>query len=76
MKPSPILFIYLLTISSLRAEDAESLFVRRVWPLFQEKCLACHGEEPAKLKVNSATIMFYNSNAWGIIKKLLQQGFL
>ena len=50
MKPSPILFIYLLTISSLRAEDAESLFVRRVWPLFQEKCLACHGNDAQKIK--------------------------
>ena len=32
------------------AEDAEALFVRRVWPLFQEKCLACHGNDEAKIK--------------------------
>ncbi len=35
---------------SIHAEDAESLFVRRVWPLFQEKCLACHGNDPQKIK--------------------------
>ncbi|HYF35922.1 MAG TPA: DUF1549 domain-containing protein, partial [Prosthecobacter sp.] len=32
------------------AEDAEALFVRRVWPLFEEKCLACHGKDEAKIK--------------------------
>ncbi len=36
--------------SSLHAEDAETLFVRRVWPLFQEKCLACHGNDDKKIK--------------------------
>ncbi len=30
--------------------DADSLFVRRVLPLFQEKCLACHGKDQAKIK--------------------------
>jgi hypothetical protein len=30
--------------------DAEVHFSTRVWPLFQERCLACHGEDPAKLK--------------------------
>ena len=40
----------LLTASSLHAEDAEALFVRRVWPLFQEKCLACHGNDEKKIK--------------------------
>jgi len=30
--------------------DAESLFVRRVAPLFHEKCLACHGQDEAKIK--------------------------
>lgn len=44
------LFISLLFASSLQAEDAEALFVRRVWPLFQEKCLACHGNDEKKLK--------------------------
>jgi mono/diheme cytochrome c family protein len=30
--------------------DAEALFVRRVLPLFQEKCLACHGHDEKKIK--------------------------
>jgi hypothetical protein len=42
----------LLTASALHAEDAESLFVRRVWPLFQEKCLACHGNDEKKIKAD------------------------
>jgi mono/diheme cytochrome c family protein len=45
-----IVLASLLLASSLRAEDAEALFVRRVWPLFQEKCLACHGKDEAKIK--------------------------
>jgi len=28
----------------------EQLFVRRIRPLFKEKCLACHGEKPEELK--------------------------
>lgn len=36
----------------LHAEDAEALFVRRVWPLFQEKCLACHGNDEKKIKAD------------------------
>ncbi len=40
----------LVLASSLQAEDAEALFVRRVWPLFQEKCLACHGNDETKIK--------------------------
>jgi mono/diheme cytochrome c family protein len=40
----------LLAATSIHAEDAESLFVRRIWPLFQEKCLACHGKDPDKIK--------------------------
>ena len=40
----------LLIATSLQAEDAEALFVRRVWPLFQEKCLACHGNDEKKIK--------------------------
>ena len=37
---------------SLRAEgtEAEQLFVRRIIPLFHEKCLACHGKDEAKIK--------------------------
>ncbi|MGB3118977.1 MAG: c-type cytochrome domain-containing protein, partial [Verrucomicrobiales bacterium] len=30
--------------------EAEVLFARRVWPLLQEKCAACHGEDEAKRK--------------------------
>jgi len=33
-----------------KASDAEALFVRRVQPLFQEKCLACHGDDEKKRK--------------------------
>jgi mono/diheme cytochrome c family protein len=29
---------------------AEHLFVRRITPLFHEKCLACHGQDEAKIK--------------------------
>lgn len=40
----------LLASASLHAEDAEALFVRRVWPLFLEKCLSCHGNDENKIK--------------------------
>ncbi len=43
-------------------DGGEGLFVRRVWPLFQEKCLACHGQDEAKIKagydLRSATTAF------------------
>ncbi|KAF0178860.1 MAG: hypothetical protein FD161_1619 [Limisphaerales bacterium] len=29
---------------------AEELFARRIQPLFKEKCLACHGDDPKKIK--------------------------
>ncbi len=29
---------------------AEELFARRLQPLFKEKCLACHGDDPKKIK--------------------------
>ncbi len=29
---------------------AEELFARRIQPLFREKCLACHGDDPQKIK--------------------------
>ncbi|WP_395752088.1 PSD1 and planctomycete cytochrome C domain-containing protein [Prosthecobacter sp.] len=50
MTTHQILLICLLGASSLHAADAEALFVRRVWPLFQEKCLACHGNDKNKIK--------------------------
>ena len=42
--------VSLMASASLHAEDGEALFVRRVWPLFQEKCLACHGNDETKIK--------------------------
>jgi hypothetical protein len=32
-----------------RSDEAELLFVRRIAPLFHEKCLACHGNDEAKI---------------------------
>ncbi len=32
------------------ATETESLFVRRVLPLLHDKCLACHGQDEAKIK--------------------------
>lgn len=42
--------VLLLTLTAQAANDSETLFVRRVWPLFQEKCLACHGQDESKIK--------------------------
>ena len=36
--------------SALADKKAEQLFVRRIVPLFHEKCLACHGNDEAKIK--------------------------
>jgi len=38
--------------ASLLAEgtEGEQLFVRRIVPLFHEKCLSCHGQDEAKIK--------------------------
>jgi mono/diheme cytochrome c family protein len=36
--------------SAFAADNAEELFVRRIAPLFHEKCLACHGKDEAKIK--------------------------
>jgi mono/diheme cytochrome c family protein len=30
----------------LSREQAEQVFATQVWPLFKEKCIACHGEDP------------------------------
>ncbi|MDO8629534.1 MAG: c-type cytochrome domain-containing protein, partial [Phycisphaerales bacterium] len=38
------------TGAPLPSVEAEAHFVRRVWPLLKEKCLACHGDDEAKLK--------------------------
>ncbi len=42
-----------LTAGGLGAQEAselEVLFVQRVWPTLQEKCLACHGADPDDLR--------------------------
>ncbi|MCB1208531.1 MAG: PSD1 domain-containing protein [Verrucomicrobiales bacterium] len=49
MKPLYTLLFCLIGFS-LHAENSGELFVRRIWPLFQEKCLACHGNDPGKIK--------------------------
>ncbi|MCA1963100.1 MAG: DUF1549 domain-containing protein, partial [Prosthecobacter sp.] len=51
MKTLIPLALALLTPSGLMAAgNAEELFVRRILPLFHEKCLACHGQDEAKIK--------------------------
>jgi len=42
----------LAAIAPARAQNTEGelLFVRRIAPLFHEKCLACHGNDEAKIK--------------------------
>ena len=40
----------LAAAAPLAPAEAEALFVRRVQPLLQEKCLACHGQDEAKIK--------------------------
>lgn len=42
-----------LTAFAVRAaDDAEQLFVRRIQPLFAEKCLGCHGDDAQKIKAD------------------------
>jgi mono/diheme cytochrome c family protein len=36
--------------SSLASDEAELLFVRRIQPLFSEKCLACHGNDESDIQ--------------------------
>ncbi len=54
MKPALTLLTALLLapLAALSAADekSEQLFVRRIVPLFHEKCLACHGNDAAKIK--------------------------
>lgn len=42
--------LLLAPLAPLHAADPEQLFVRRIVPLFHEKCLACHGNDEAKIK--------------------------
>ena len=50
--PERIIALLLAATCALHAgdEQAELLFVRRVSPLFNEKCLACHGNDAQKIK--------------------------
>ena len=53
MNRTPLLSALLFTFAPLAAaasQDADALFVRRVLPLLQDKCLACHGNDQAKIK--------------------------
>ena len=46
-----LLVTFCVTAPVLAADEkAELLFVRRIAPLFAEKCLACHGKDEAKIK--------------------------
>jgi Protein of unknown function (DUF1549)/Protein of unknown function (DUF1553)/Planctomycete cytochrome C len=48
---SLLLTMFCVATPALVADDkAELLFVRRVAPLLAEKCLACHGQDEAKIK--------------------------
>ncbi len=48
---SAVLASLLLAIVSVCADDAnEALFVRRISPLLQEKCLACHGRDAENIE--------------------------
>ena len=51
MKPGFFCYLFFVTCSIAAADEkAEQLFVRRIAPLFHEKCLACHGQDEAKIK--------------------------
>ncbi|MFZ4766805.1 MAG: c-type cytochrome domain-containing protein, partial [Roseimicrobium sp.] len=49
---TPLILLGIATVFPARGQntDAELLFVRRIVPFFAEKCMACHGNDPAKLK--------------------------
>ena len=52
MRITPLILLCIAAVLPARAQntDAELLFVRRIVPLFHEKCLACHGNDEAKIK--------------------------
>ena len=51
MKTAPLITVLAICAPIfVFAEDADALFVRRIAPLFQEKCLACHGKDEGKIK--------------------------
>jgi mono/diheme cytochrome c family protein len=45
-----VLFVSLTAVVAFADDATERLFVRRIQPLFAEKCLACHGQDESKLK--------------------------
>jgi hypothetical protein len=58
LKDTPIVWRFLLALSAILCasqsifahDEAELLFVRRIEPLFSEKCLACHGNDESDLQ--------------------------
>ena len=52
MKTSVVMPLALLLANAVpsAADQAEDLFVRRIAPLLGEKCMACHGNDEAKIK--------------------------
>jgi hypothetical protein len=42
----------LLSFGRLSASEAETIFALKVLPILKAKCLACHGDDPEKLKGN------------------------
>lgn len=48
--PSLLWAVALASLPIPASEQAEQLFATRVLPLLKEKCLACHGNDPAKIK--------------------------
>lgn len=51
MKVLLLVLVFMTTFFPTQAlsGDVEALFVRRIMPLLHEKCLACHGNDPAKI---------------------------
>jgi len=55
MNPARLLSVFAILAAPLAAAplttgEAESLFVKRVLPVMQEKCLSCHGRDEDKIK--------------------------
>ncbi len=44
------LFFVLPSVIALADDSAEALYARRIAPLVAEKCIACHGKDPEKIK--------------------------
>src|SRR5262245_1760740 len=49
---SSLVLLLCAASAAFGSPEAEALFARRVWPLFQEKCLACHGNDEKKIKAD------------------------